>query len=328
MSKKAFKPLGRDRFMQSSPAAAPSAKDAESAAESVATLEWKMQSGLVATFHETELSYETLLNNSFVDEEINGRNQQLNTATARAALTRSLKRNQYLPVIVKLHPDGQYEFLDGSRRRLSALELKRGLRALVTKDNVIGSDAKALAREIQKTVKEHSLYEFGLELIATKQNDGLNQKELAALYQVSERKISDAVKAGEIPISLVELYPSVNDIAIADFKTLHKHVFSTPEAQREAIVSQVVSAVSVSLANVHSVTKDEVTEYILKAFDSAFEKPAKPEKPAPVTLADFDSPFKYARYTRSDRKVTIELSRLNVALVDDILEMIKERLER
>ncbi|MEZ8030417.1 ParB/RepB/Spo0J family partition protein [Enterovibrio norvegicus] len=333
MTERKIKALGRDRQIEAAKAKPLSSSSASGAYER-AKLVWRMASGNDAEFYEEFLDFETLSDpeKCYVEQEVNGRNQELNHTVARQLLTQSLKKNQYYPIIVKKHHDGRYEVLDGSRRTMSAIELRKGLRAFVTTANVLGTDAKALARDIQNNGKELSLYEFGEELLRVKLSECMNQKQLAVHYSTSERKISDAIKAAEVPASIVGLFSSVNDISIPEFKALHKLCYSIGDEERANSISKIandVRAEVIAYTNECSIYPESIV--ILRMLERAFEAnvllPVKAEKPKPVSLKDFDDVKKYARFVRSDRKVTIELSRINPAKIDAILESIKKELD-
>ena len=139
-----------------------------------APMTWRLASGKRATFAEVQLNYEQVKNNTFVRFETNGRDQGLLSESALNDLN-SMEAQQFYPA-VGCELNGKIEVLDGSRRRAWFLLQEgkiRQFRMLLTQSSLSPSDAKALAKQLQ-TAKEHNLREVGLQCVAMKKGELIN----------------------------------------------------------------------------------------------------------------------------------------------------------
>jgi ParB family chromosome partitioning protein len=182
---------------------------------------WKLASGATATFSELTLTYEQVRDDTFVQFDVNGRDQASLTPESLADLD-SLALQQFYPAVGH-ESDGKINILDGSRRRAWFL-LQQGkvetFRILVTKDDISFGDAKALAKQLQ-TAKEHNLREIGMQCLALKEADiNRTQADIASVLGISQAAVSKSIKAASVPAELVSLFPIVNELSHADYSFL------------------------------------------------------------------------------------------------------------
>lgn len=188
--------------------------------EKSVTQTWVLKSGAKATFIEKTLSYEELRDNTFVNFDHNGRDQDLLTIETIARL-KSLDNQQYYPAIAIEKDGGQLEILDGSTRRAYILS-KEGVistfRVMVTRQTISTADAKALAKEIQTAI-EHNLYEIGQRAKPLAES-GMSQRSIALELGHSQRKIHNSLQTTVITKPVMKLFPVANDISWPTYKLL------------------------------------------------------------------------------------------------------------
>ncbi|MGF1860578.1 ParB/RepB/Spo0J family partition protein [Photobacterium profundum] len=134
---------------------------------------------------------------TYVELETNGRDQEALTEASLVDITRTIGLQQFFPAIGR-RINNKIEIIDGSRRRVAALIKAVGLNVLVTDVSISLADARQLASDIQ-TAKEHNLREVGLRLLLLREN-GMNQKEIAAIEGFSTAKVTRAIQAATVPV--------------------------------------------------------------------------------------------------------------------------------
>ena len=290
-------------------------------------VQWKLKSGITATFVETELSYEQVKLDTFIDFEINGRAQDCLTDESLSDLS-SLKFQQFFPVVGRRVKD-KIEFLDGSRRRArylkDAIPDKR-LKILLTEDMISVDDAKALAKDIQ-SAKQHNLYEIGLRCeLLLKSNPALSQAEVAKNIGISQSYVSKALKAGSVPKPLISLFPDVNLLKYPDYELLNKL------AIKYSITELTQLADNASLNNLSTSKNDSKTDDVENYTDLLIAqlklklKEAKPilSKAFVAPLASFPTKGVFARKKINGRNFSYEFGRLSKELQDDLDKAINQ----
>lgn len=134
---------------------------------------------------------------TYVELETNGRDQEALTEASLVDITRTIGLQQFFPAIGR-RINNKIEILDDSHRRVAALIKTVGLNVLVTDVSISLADARQLASNIQ-TAKEHNLREVGLRLLLLREN-GMNQKEIAAIEGFSTAKVTRAIQATTVPV--------------------------------------------------------------------------------------------------------------------------------
>jgi ParB family transcriptional regulator, chromosome partitioning protein len=290
---------------------------------------WNLASRATATFSELNLTYEQVRDNTFVQFDVNGRDQ---TALTPASLTdlESLSLQQFYPAVGH-ESDGKINILDGSRRRAWFL-LQEGkiesFRLLVTKDDISFADAKALAKQLQ-TAKEHNLREIGMQCLALKQsNDSLTQTDIAKALNISQAAVSKSIKAASVPADLVSLFPVVNELSHADYSIL----FSvTQSLEKPILLSDFIEKIKeksgiIQLEYPTNEQKDPILQLIrneMKALQSKQEK----DKSIVTKIAEFKGKGVFARKKVKGRNFSYEFGRLSKNIQDELDAAIAKVLE-
>ncbi|WP_252401027.1 ParB/RepB/Spo0J family partition protein, partial [Escherichia coli] len=110
--------------------------------------------------------------------------------------------------------------LDGSRRRAACIFSGAKFEILVTEDEISLEDARQLAKDIQ-TAREHTLREIGQRYQFMYAN-GMSKDEIARVEDVSPASVSRAFQAASVPAEMVELFPVINELSLADYQLLLK----------------------------------------------------------------------------------------------------------
>ena len=182
--------------------------------------EFTLKSGKTARFQSVTVEAAQLEDQTFVNFEVNGREQEGLSPESLADIRRTIGKQQFFKAIGRRDPKTKtIEILDGSRRRKAALLEGVGLQVLVTDDAISNSDAKQLAKDIQ-TAKEHNFREKGMRYKVMEQS-GLTQTEIASLEGHSQGYISKCMKAAGVPLSILALFPDWNLLSINDYGSLY-----------------------------------------------------------------------------------------------------------
>ncbi|PCD85930.1 ParB family protein [Vibrio mediterranei] len=259
---------------------------------------WKLASGAKATFLEVGLTYEQVKNETLVEFDINGRDQQYLTAENLSDLS-TMDYQQFYPAIT-IRKDGKISFLDGSRRRAYFL-LQEGrishFTVLVSDDDISSADAKALAKSIQ-TAKEHNLYELGKRLLPMKEG-GMTQLEIAKSFSISQSRVSKAIKAATINQELYALFADINELSGANYAELAK--IDTHILKRE---DKYLCTLGIEKGDVDSVMVQ--LRKLIKGDAPEIEKSIT------VPLVTFDDKNKFAKKThnKAARRITYDFQRL------------------
>lgn len=290
---------------------------------------WVLASGQEATFIETMLTYEEVLDKVFVRFEVNGRDQDSLTAESLSNLD-SMEHQQYYPAVARM-TDGKIEILDGSRR-CARFKLAKGkikhFRLLVTGDNISISDAKALAKSLQ-SAKEHTLLEIGkrcliLEDEAKSSGTTLTQAEIAKELGYSQAKISRARKVAEVKDELVGLFPVINDLNYSDFMELSK-IQSLHSSELGVFLDSIKEDVQELKG---STPTDDIKAALLSFLKSESKKPADKPKATLTHLHKFDTKGVYARKKVKAREFAYEFGRVSEAVQRDLDAAINEVLSK
>ncbi|EFZ7892991.1 ParB/RepB/Spo0J family partition protein, partial [Shigella flexneri] len=176
-----------------------------------------LNTGRKAKFTEIKVDHDKVDTQTFVVEEVNGREQTALTPDSLKDITRTIRLQQFYPCI-GIRTGDLIEILDGSRRRAAALLCKVGLRVLVTDDELTVSEAQHLAKDLQTSL-EHNIREIGLRLVRLKEA-GMNQKQIAEREGLSAAKVTRALQAASVPKDFVSLFPVQSELTYADYRQL------------------------------------------------------------------------------------------------------------
>lgn len=264
-------------------------------------VEWTLESGKKETFVEVKLSYEQVEKETYIDFQVNGRDQELLNQNNLSDLS-TLDFQQFYPAI-GCRVDNLINILDGSRRRAYFL-LKKGtikfFTVLLAQGNISHSDAKALAKSLQ-SAKEHNLYEIGKRCELYK-NAGLkSQEEIANALGISRTKVTRAMQAVAIGRDIYHLFKDINELTVKDYAALTK-VEKTLASREDR--TELLSTVECG--------PDRDVKEIL---DALLHLTTTPKKLVPAvsvtTLVEFEDKNRHARKKTKGRNVNYEFGRLS-----------------
>jgi ParB family transcriptional regulator, chromosome partitioning protein len=273
---------------------------------------WKLASGASATFSELMLTYEQVRDETFVQFDVNGRDQTALTPESLADLD-SLALQQFYPAVGH-ESHGKINILDGSRRRAWFL-LQQGnvesFRLLVTKDDISFADAKALAKQLQ-TAKEHNLREVGMQCLALKESDdSMTQADIAKVLGISQAAVSKSIKAASVCSELIDLFPIVNDLTYQDYVALANVTsFFNKDSQLIDFINLTKEKVCHILAEYSANEQKEPILALLKSEVKALESEQVKDKTTVTKLAEFKAKGVFARKKVKGRNFSYEFGRL------------------
>ncbi|EIT9841424.1 virulence regulon transcriptional activator VirB, partial [Shigella sonnei] len=157
---------------------------------------------------------------TFVNQKTNVRDQESLTEESLADIIKTIKLQQFFPVIGR-EIDGRIEILDGTRRRASAIYAGADLEVLYSKEYISTLDARKLANDIQ-TAKEHSIRELGIGLNFLKVS-GMSYKDIAKKENLSRAKVTRAFQAASVPQEIISLFPIASELNFNDYKILFNY---------------------------------------------------------------------------------------------------------
>ncbi|PHM51872.1 ParB family protein [Xenorhabdus hominickii] len=290
-----------------------------------------LASGHKVMFHIETIPAEQIATRTYVDQTINGRDQNALSPESLEDITRTLPLQQFFPLIGR-EVNGRIEILDGSRRRAAALICNVGLRVMFTRSEISPEDARQLAADIQ-TAKEHNIREVGIRLLALRES-GMSQKEIAESTRISPTKVTRAIQAASVPDELLSVFPIQSELTYPDYKKL----FTVAEiaGKKDSSLKELVADVAKEVEALHSEQKlipEDFKNEVIKLFDKSISKlTAKPMTNKPVTeaLRTFDDRRVYARKKTNakERKVSYEFSRISKDVQDKIDEAIRTIIEQ
>ena len=275
--------------------------------------------------NQAKFTLSTILNGdieekTFVDPAVNGRDQRYVTPESVSDITRTINLQQFFPAIGRVI-NGCIEVLDGSRRRAACIFSGAKFEILVTEDEISLEDARQLAKDIQ-TAREHTLREIGQRYQFMYAN-GMSKDEIARVEDVSPASVSRAFQAASVPAEMVELFPVINELSLADYQLLLK--ISEDLDSKGVPLSDLLGKVQadISAAKVESVSKSLIMD--------SFKRHSKQLKPAPVKtvqtekLREFEDKKQFARKKTdpSKRLVTYEFARLPASVQAELDKAIR-----
>ncbi|MCW7550751.1 ParB/RepB/Spo0J family partition protein [Photorhabdus sp. APURE] len=290
-----------------------------------------LASGRKVMFHVETIPAEQVATRTYVDQNINGRDQNALSPESLEDITRTLSFQQFFPVIGR-KVDERIEILDGSRRRAAALICNVGLRIMFTCSQISLEDARQLAADIQ-TAKEHNIREVGIRLLALRES-GMNQKEIAESTRISPAKVTRAIQAASVPNELLSVFPIQSELTYPDYKKLLTvaEVADKKDLSLKELVADVAKEAEALRSERELFAEDfknEIIKLFYKSISSLTVKPAT-NKPVTEALRTFDDRRVYARKKTNakERKVSYEFSRISKEVQDKIDEAIRAIIEQ
>ncbi len=253
----------------------------------------------------------------------NAREQSFLTEHALSDILATLRdRGQQYPAVGRIVEGGKIEVLDGSRRRMSCILAQREFLIYVG-EGINTKHAKFLS-DVANAHKPLSLYERGKEMYSMlSRGDVADQKELAKVCQCSEALVSGALKAATLPLELLQAYPSVSEIGRPTVVKLHKLYNMLSEPQKQILIEQCVGEKGAvwTRSNIHGVSRmtKEVTELI-----EVWVEDLLPKKEGDKSLTTELVKGRLS-YKRKGSALTLNLKKVDDALMQDILSFISQR---
>lgn len=182
--------------------------------------EFTLHSGNKVSFIKAKIPHKRIQDLTFVNQKTNVRDQESLTEESLADIIKTIKLQQFFPVIGR-EIDGRIEILDGTRRRASAIYAGADLEVLYSKEYISTLDARKLANDIQ-TAKEHSIRELGIGLNFLKVS-GMSYKDIAKKENLSRAKVTRAFQAASVPQEIISLFPIASELNFNDYKILFNY---------------------------------------------------------------------------------------------------------
>ncbi|RJG38788.1 ParB family protein [Motilimonas pumila] len=294
--------------------------------------EWTLKSHKKVVLTKAHIPFERLADDTYVNEQLNGRDQSGLTPESLKEIRRTIKMQQFFPAIGYIDEAGKINTLDGSRRRKACLLEQVGLDYLIADEAISHEDAKQLARDIQ-TAKEHNLRELGIELLLLKES-GLEQKEIAKQKGLSAAKVTRALQAASVPSAMIAVFPDYSLLSHPEYRLLLN--ISKDLESKSLPLSGLVEEVFNEREKLDlSLSNEEIKEALLKLFtDFSKSMLSKPKlKKAVVTeLAQFNKANQFARKKVKDDTFSYEFRRMNkevqLALDEAIAEVLAQHQEQ
>jgi ParB family transcriptional regulator, chromosome partitioning protein len=270
-----------------------------------------LASGERAEFYPLHIPAEELESKTLIDEMINIREQRAITTESLSDICETLQFQQFFPAIGRKLTSGLIEILDGSRRRMAALQINKGLDLLVTNKQISSSDAHALATSIQ-TAQEHSIREIGLRLQAILEQTDITQLKLAKKEGLSASKVTRALQAAKVPFEFIELFPRPSLLAHTDYRLLLSISESTEDLG--TLVEQVREAKSTLDPNKPEDTYKALLLKLIKECSLTEDEQSTKPKTVVKSMWDFSDRNAFARRRSRERQVNFEFNRLPLKL--------------
>ena len=250
-----------------------------------------LESGKVAVFRFRIIPYEEIEKTTFVNEDINGREQALISDESLSEL-QYFSDNQYYVAYGYRTSDGRIGITDGSRRRKIAIKTKRDLEIFVSDEEIDPSDLIIFAQRLQ-SAREHNMREEGRKFQAIINEKGIKQSEVAKILGKSTSHISRCINAHNLDVQLLLFYPDPGKITSTTYVALHKIVESL-KTHDVAFKKYIKEATSI-LSSKNSYTQAEVLEIMQMVVSDMIGDQGEPEKPDNKVLREFNNKNRRAK---------------------------------
>ena len=254
----------------------------------------------------------------------NAREQSFLNEHALSDILSTLKeRGQQYPAVGRKSLDGKIEVLDGSRRRMSCILADKDFLIYVAED-INSAHAKFLS-DVANAHKPLSLYEKGKEMQAKLNNgEAEDQKALAKMFQCSEALVSGALKAADLPLSLLQAYPNVADLGRPTIVKLHKQFNELSETNRSEILGRCASTEGFvwqrsKAQGVARITR-EVSETIEHWIEELAPKECQGNRKVELVKGR-------ANYSRKGTGLVLNLKKIDDDLMQEVIDFITKKLE-
>lgn len=253
----------------------------------------------------------------------NAREQSfLNEHALSDVLVTLKERGQQYPAVGRKREDGKIEVLDGSRRRMSCILADKEFLIYVG-ENISTEHAKFLS-DVANAHKPLSLYEKGKEMLAKLESgEAEDQKALAKMFQCSEALVSGALKAADLPLQLLQAYPNVAELGRPTIVKLHKQFNALDQEKRAELLEKCRSDEGFVWQRSESQGVARITKEVTETIEAWVEELSPTKKTAP---AKKDLVKGRANYTRKGTNLTLNLKKVDDALMQEILDLVASKL--
>ncbi|MEF1256950.1 MULTISPECIES: ParB/RepB/Spo0J family partition protein [unclassified Vibrio] len=232
------------------------------------------------------------------------------------------ERGQQYPAVGRKREDGKIEVLDGSRRRMSCILAGQEFLIYVG-ENISTEHAKFLS-DVANAHKPLSLYEKGKEMLAKlEKGEADDQKALAKMFQCSEALVSGALKAADLPLELLQAYPNVAELGRPTIVKLHKQFNGLEQSQQSKLLDKCRSKDGFVWQRSQSQGVARITKEVTETIEAWIEELA-PSKKSAVSKTDLVKGR--ASYSRKGSNLTLNLKKVDDALMKEILDLVASKL--
>ncbi|MYM59321.1 ParB/RepB/Spo0J family partition protein [Vibrio sp. OCN044] len=233
------------------------------------------------------------------------------------------ERGQQYPAVGRKRVDGKIEVLDGSRRRMSCILANKDFLIYVAED--INSEHAKFLSDVANAHKPLSLYEKGKEMRAKLTNgEADDQKALAKMFQCSEALVSGALKAADLPLSLLQAYPNVADLGRPTIVKLHKQFNELSEANRTQLLERCQSSEGYVWQRSQAQGVARITKEVSETIEQWIDELA-PKKNAGHSKVELIKGR--ASYNRKGSDLALNLKKIDDHLMQEILNFLTNKLD-
>ncbi|AIS57869.1 ParB/RepB/Spo0J family partition protein [Vibrio coralliilyticus] len=295
----------------------------KAAKEQAQVIELAVAGEEMVTFELVRISASDIAKQTVVFAE-NAREQSFLNEHALSDVLATLKeRGQQYPAVGRKREDGKIEVLDGSRRRMSCILAEKDFLIYVA-ENINGEHAKFLS-DVANAHKPLSLYEKGKEMQAKLESgEAEDQKALAKMFQCSEALVSGALKAADLPLTLLQAYPNVADLGRPTIVKLHKQFNELSEANRGKLLDKCQSTDGFVWQRSQAQGVARITKEVSETLEQWIEElaPSKRSASRKVELVKGR-----ASYSRKGADLALNLKKVDDALMQEILDFVSTKLK-
>lgn len=232
------------------------------------------------------------------------------------------ERGQQYPAVGRKREDGKIEVLDGSRRRMSCI--LAGQEFLIYVGENISSEHAKFLSDVANAHKPLSLYEKGKEMLAKlEKGEAEDQKSLAKMFQCSEALVSGALKAADLPLELLQAYPNVAELGRPTIVKLHKQFNGLEHEQQSKLLDKCRSKDGFVWQRSQSQGVARITKEVTETIETWIEELSPSKK---STASKTELVKGRASYSRKGSNLTLNLKKVDDALMQEILELLANKL--
>lgn len=289
---------------------------------------FELLDGTQAEFSLMKFTPEMLENDVSVDLGINGREQEFLNKDSLSDIAETLKKGQLLPCFAtpSESEEGKYEWLDGSRRRVVAIQEGLSLEVYVSLFPIDPVNSEYIADQIQSSHKEHSLRERGFKY-QSKIDAGLEVPVLLNAFKVSKTTFDKALRAARIPASFLrEFIVDLNAITHDEWVSLAViHEKSLPERKEslEDFIERMKSCEELKEIQAGEGTAFEIQKQVIQHLKvQASKKPKAKAKPKAKKIVQYNK-YTHIKPSVDNDNLNLNFGRVNQAVREELLAAVK-----